>query len=147
MDSWHELRILFSGGDLPAAAWPFLLGAARALGFLLALPAWSSRLLPLRLRWAFAALLVFLMARPGPTGAATWPDPVAAVLLLLGEGFLGVALSWGTLIVLAAAKAAGSFISDQIGLSLGGAMDPLGESSEPALRGFLAFFAIHTFLS
>jgi flagellar biosynthetic protein FliR len=146
MEPWNELEALILGGGPPAAGYTFLLAAARAAGLLLVLPGWSSRLVPLRFRWAFAILLALVTARPAPEAASS-RDAGTVALLLPGELLLGAALGWGTLLVIGAVKAAGSFIADQIGLSLGGVMDPLDGASEPALRGFLALFVIHIFLS
>ncbi len=136
----------------------FLFAGARTLGLFLAVPFFSSRLLPFRFRLALAALFVIALpatlrgtaaggaATAAGAAAASFSDPRGALLCLLGEALLGLALGWSGLLVLGAIRGAAALIADQIGLSLGGAVSVAGEDG-PALRSFHAALGIFIFLA
>jgi flagellar biosynthetic protein FliR len=134
---------------LPLSGWTESLpGAARLVGILITVPVFSSRLLPWRLRIAF--LLLVLLSLPGlrPPGGMGAPEaPAPAALSAVAELFVGAAIGWWALLSLAAARGAAVFLSDQIGFSLGGVMDPLAEEGQHPLRSFHAALAIFIFLA
>jgi flagellar biosynthetic protein FliR len=65
---------------------------------------------------------------------------------VLAELLIGLCLGWTTFLVMGAVRAAATLLSEQIGFSLGGVMDPLAAESEPALRSFQAVLAAYIFL-
>ena len=135
--------------DLPSiGAW--MLTGARILGLTLAIPFFSGRLLAFRFRMALSAILAGALSMSLPAGFIA-PSPSGPGLpggeLLALEALTGFALGWSARLVLGAVRGAGAFISDQIGFSLGGALDPHLAPPEPALRALHGAFAIHVFFS
>jgi flagellar biosynthetic protein FliR len=130
-------------------AW--LLTGARIFGLTLAIPFFSGRLLAFRFRIALSAILAGALSTSLPAGSIS-PSPsgpglpVAGELLAL-EALTGFGLGWSARLVLGALRGAGAFISDQIGFSLGGALDPHLAPPEPALKALHGAFAIHVFFS
>lgn len=125
---------------------------ARVAGLLVAVPFFSSRLLPLRLRVAFVVLYLLcvpaVMLRVESHDTFSLSDPLTVVLTMVGEALVGLCLGWASLLVMGAIRGAAQSLSDQIGLSLGGVMDPLSEGSgQSVLQGFYGSFAVFIFLS
>ena len=118
---------------------------ARIAGFIAAAPLFPSGLVPWRFRAGFTLAVALAVGYGGlgvARGDASPVDPIAVVALpsfyleLLVEVALGLMLGWSALLVFAAARAAGSLLSDQIGFSLGAVVDPLADAGEPILRTF-----------
>ena len=125
---------------------------ARIVGLLFAIPFFSSRLVPFRFRLAFVVLYVLclpaVLLRVENQDILRLSDPLTGLLILVGEVFVGLCLGWASLLVMGAVRGAAQFLSDQIGLSLGGVMDPLSEGSgQSVLQGFYGSFAVFIFLS
>jgi flagellar biosynthetic protein FliR len=60
---------------------------------------------------------------------------------------VGFSLGWFAMVVLAAFRSAAVLVSDQIGFSLGGVLDPLSQGGEHVLRAFYGLFAVFVFVS
>jgi flagellar biosynthetic protein FliR len=135
--------------DLLPSIGGWALTGARLLGLTLAIPFFSGRILPFRSRVALSAILAVPLSGGLP---ADWTSPPLLDLGFPGaagrlglEALTGFALGWSARLVLEAVRGAGTFISDQIGFSLGGALDPHLAPPEPALRMLHGAFAIHVF--
>lgn len=133
-----------------------LFALARLCGFLAAIPLFSSRILPWRMRAGLAVLMLLALGAGAPEWRGIWsaaesemPAMAESERLLGGamELAIGFALGWGSFLVLGAVRAAAVFISDQIGLSLGGVVDPLAEQEEPVLRAFHGALAVFVFVA
>jgi flagellar biosynthetic protein FliR len=150
-------RALQTGEGLAA-----FLPAARVAGVALTVPCFSSKLLPVRFRVALTLLLMVGTLGALPLASMATPAERAAlpegglgafrfhgdiVPSILGELLVGLCLGWTTFLVMGAVRAAATLLSEQIGFSLGGVMDPLAAESEPALRSFQAALATYIFLA
>jgi flagellar biosynthetic protein FliR len=142
-------------------------------GLFISAPFFSSRIVPLKLRLGLAALLLMALPAgapllstlgvkalgpggPGSQGAgqllgegamASLRDPARGPLLLALEVLVGIGLGWTALLVFGALRGAAVLISDQIGFSFGGVLDPHSPEKEPVLRGFHSLLALYLFLS
>jgi len=137
--------------DLLPSIGAWALTGARLLGLTLAIPFFSGRILAFRFRLVLSAILAGPLSMSLPADwNAPYPSeagfPEAAALIAL-EVLTGFALGWSARLVLEAVRGAGMFISDQIGFSLGGALDPHLAPPEPALRALHGAFAMHVFFS
>ena len=143
----NELLTLGEGGA--SSVW--LLCGARLLGLILTAPFFSSRLIPFRLRAAFVVLLVAALFSQA---SSPWtPESAAALregtlsLFLVSELFVGMALGWTALLVLAAVRAAAVLISEQVGFAFGGIVDPSTDQEEPVLQGLYVGLALFVLLA
>lgn len=125
---------------------------ARVAGLVVAIPFFSSRLLPFRFRVAFIVLYLLclpaVLLRVQSQDTLQLSDPLNVLLILAGEALVGLCLGWASLLVMGAIRGAAQFLSDQIGLSLGGVLDPLSAGNgQSILQGFYGSFAVFIFLS
>ena len=134
------------------------LGTVRLFGFLCAIPVFSSRLLPFRMRAAFAGLFVTVVALAAPQTLHSWGSAALAAIppagdsagwvpLLVGETAVGLAMGWSLFLLLGAVRAAAAFLSEQIGFSIGGVMDPSATSGATALLSFHTMLTLFLFVS
>jgi flagellar biosynthesis protein FliR len=136
------------------AAWALV--AARLAGLGLAAPFFRFGVLPVRLRLAAlgAIALCVLLAAPlraelltaGASSLEILENPLDGWVLLASELLLGGALGWGCLLVLGAVQGACSLVAQQIGLSVGGAVDPQSQTEEGTLAPFYSLTAVCVFL-
>lgn len=120
---------------------------ARLLGVLSAAPAFAARQIPLRVRFAAAAVLCPVLV--GVAGKASGPiGEGGLVLALLAVKELAVGLGLGFLagLVLYGAAMAGSLAGRQTGLSLGAAFDPGRRALGAGLASFYYLLAALVFL-
>ena len=68
-------------------------------------------------------------------------------LAFVSEFAVGAMLGWGVLLFLSVARSMAGFITDQIGFSFGGTLDPSSPVEEPALRAFFGLVAVSLCLS
>ena len=152
------LRILFpewSSEECAAVA----LATVRLTGFLCAIPLFSSRLLPLRMRAGFAILFITVVALSAPRTLSSWGASAAMAIpasgetlvawapLLVGVASVGLVLGWSLFLLLGAVRAAAAFLSEQIGFSIGGVMDPSTTSGLTALLSFHTTLTLFLFVS
>jgi len=74
-------------------------------------------------------------------------DPARGPVLLALEILVGICLGWTAFLGLGALRGAAVLISDQIGFSFGGVLDPQSLEREPILRSFHATLALFLFVS
>lgn len=134
-----------------SATW--ILCGARLLGMMLTVPFFSSRLISLRFRAGFAVLMLIVLFGEAST---SWREEAATLIrestsslpvLFVSEAFIGMAVGWAALLVLAAIRAAAVLISEQIGFGFGGIVDPSVHHDEPVLRAFYGSLAIFVLLA
>ena len=127
---------------------PLSLDQAMQLGFLLltrlggmalVAPFFASRTVPVRLRTAM--LVVFTIVMLPAARAAAVPGAQVTPATFATEFVVGLAIGFGTAIVIGAAQAAGDFMAVQIGLQGASVLDPLTSVSVPTLGQFMTTFA------
>jgi flagellar biosynthetic protein FliR len=101
--------------------WPFL----RALALFTALPVLGTRTVPARVRIALAALIA-LAAQPTLAPPPAVPlDSALALVLVLQQVLIGLALGFAVRVVFAAIEFAGELVGLQMGLNLASFFDPV----------------------
>jgi len=123
-------------GTAPALA---LLGT-RISGLVLIAPTLSARTIPARHRAALVLLLTALLA---PVALLSLKNPARITPeSMLAEMVIGFTLGLGAAVIVAGAEAAGESIANQIGLSGAAILDPLNNTSVPALGQFMQLIAV-----
>jgi flagellar biosynthetic protein FliR len=129
---------------LPEVGFLYLLIFARVGTMLMLIPALGERVIPARLRLAFALAFTLVLY---PLLASTLPslptDIWHMIVLLLHELAVGLILGATARIVVMGTQIAGSVIAFQMGLSLAQAADPTNGGIQGAIVGsFLSFLGI-----
>jgi flagellar biosynthetic protein FliR len=138
--------------ELIAAAPVFLLVAVRALAMVETAPLLSSDANPQVVKVAlagFAAYAVF------PEARTVWTLPIYGegvvsltfLLLVIGEGIIGIIIGFFMTIVFSAFSTAGQFFSLQMGFGASETFDPLSQIENPLLGQYLNLVAMLVFLS
>jgi flagellar biosynthetic protein FliR len=144
----------------------FLLIAARALAMIETAPLLSSDAIPQAAKIAlagFAAFAVLPMAEmptvgAGGAGAAAFPgglysglryEPFSLrfILLVLGEGIIGVIMGFFLTIIFSAFSTAGQFFSLQMGFGASETFDPLSQIENPLMGQYLNLVSMLVFLT
>jgi flagellar biosynthetic protein FliR len=142
--------------ELLAAAPVFLLIAVRALAMVETAPLLSSDAHPQAAKIAlagFAAYAVFPGARAAGWGTefyaltAQGPFNLSFLLLVIGEGLIGLIIGFFITIVFSAFSTAGQFFSLQIGFGASETFDPLAQVENPLMGQYLNLVAMLVFLS
>lgn len=100
--------------------WPFI----RTLAMFSAMPVFSQRNLPMRVRIALAALTSFAAQASLPDMPLVPLDSAPAVMVILQQLVIGVSLGFAVRIVFTAIEFAGELIGLQMGLNYAGFFDP-----------------------
>lgn len=109
---------------LAPAGWPtFMLVLSRTLGVAVAAPAWSSALVPVRLRVALGVALALALA-PGIRHPAADDATLAQPLAVGAEMLVGVAIGLTAALLMHGATLGGEVVSVQMGLSMSSVYDP-----------------------
>lgn len=136
----------------------FLLIAARALAMIEVAPLLSSDAIPQAAKLAlagFAAFAVMPTAETFSVDAATGaladlryePFSLSFILLILGEGLIGLIIGFFLTIIFAAFSTAGQFFSLQMGFGASETFDPLSQIENPLMGQYLNLVAMLVFLS
>jgi flagellar biosynthetic protein FliR len=142
--------------ELLAAAPVFLLIAVRALAMVETAPLLSSDAHPQVAKIAlagFAAYAVFPGARAAGWGTefytltAQGPFNLSFLLLVIGEGLIGLIIGFFITIVFSAFSTAGQFFSLQMGFGASETFDPLAQVENPLMGQYLNLVAMLVFLS
>jgi flagellar biosynthetic protein FliR len=134
--------------DILAYGPAFLLIAVRALGMIETAPLLSSDATPQTAKIALAGFAAYA-AFPGAL-ARTWelePYGLSFVLLVIGEGIIGVITGFFLTIIFAVFSTAGQFFSLQMGFGASETFDPLSQIENPLLGQYLNLVAMLVFLS
>jgi flagellar biosynthetic protein FliR len=100
--------------------WPFI----RIMAMFAAMPVFSQRNIPMRVRIALAALTAFAAQASLPAMPQIPLDSPPAVLAVLQQLLIGLSLGFAVRIVFAALEFAGELIGLQMGLNYAGFFDP-----------------------
>lgn len=112
--------------------WPFL----RALALLSSLPLLGTRVVPVRVRIALAALVALAAQASLPPMPAVALDSGLALMLVLQQLLIGISLGFAVRLVFAAIELAGEIVGLQMGLNFAGFFDPLTASQTTASSRF-----------
>jgi flagellar biosynthetic protein FliR len=145
----------------------FLLIAARALAMIETAPLLSSDAIPQVAKIALAGFAAFAVMptaaafqAAGAGGAVSLPGAGAALgdlrfepfslrflLLIIGEGIIGVIIGFFLTVIFAAFSTAGQFFSLQMGFGASETFDPLSQIENPLLGQYLNLVSMLVFLS
>lgn len=126
----------------------FFLVLTRLSSFLLVLPIFGSKILPVPLKAAAAVLLSLFFCTTTPLGVdPTQVSLLGAVLLLAGEAVYGLALGLIVALLFAAVSLSGSVIEQQMGLTMAEIINPLSEEEVGPLATLLEMIFLLLFLS
>jgi len=143
----------------------FLLIAARALAMIEIAPLLSSEAIPQVVKISLAGLLAFavlptaeiffaannsgIITLPGGTVTDLRYEPfnLRFILLLIGEGIIGIILGFYLTIIFAAFSTAGQFFSLQMGFGASETFDPLSQIENPLMGQYLNLVSMLVFVS
>jgi flagellar biosynthetic protein FliR len=126
----------------------FALVLTRVSGFLLVLPVFGSRLLPIQIKAAAAVLLSLFFCTTVPLGI----DParistLGALVLLTSEAVYGLALGLIAALLFSVVQLSGHVIEQQMGLTMAEIIDPLTDEEVGPLASLLEMIFLLLFLS
>lgn len=122
--------------------WPFI----RTLAMFSAMPIFSQRNLPMRVRVALAALTSFAAQASLPDMPLVPLDSAPAVLVILQQILIGVCLGFAVRIVFTAIEFAGELIGLQMGLNYAGFFDPATGGQATATSRFFGTMVAFLFV-
>ncbi|MDR2601398.1 MAG: flagellar biosynthetic protein FliR [Spirochaetaceae bacterium] len=130
----------------------FLLIAVRAIALVETAPILSSESIPQIAKIALAGFAAFSVF---PTAGEAWQaasgietvSTLNFLLMLVGEGIIGITTGFFMTIIFAAFSTAGQFFSLQMGWSASETFDPLAQVENPILGQFFNLAAMLTFLA
>ncbi|MBO7162854.1 MAG: flagellar biosynthetic protein FliR [Spirochaetaceae bacterium] len=131
----------------------YLLVAARCLAMFMTLPLFSTRSVSTVAKVALAGYVAFLVLPTAFGGGYQGLDSIydistlQYVLLLVGEGLLGIISGFFITILFAAFSSAGQFFSFQMGLSAAEAYDALSQVENPLMGQLLNLIAMLLFMT
>jgi flagellar biosynthetic protein FliR len=119
-------------GWLAPLFWPFI----RVLALFSTLPLLGQRMVPMRVRIGLAGLIVIAAQPSLPTMPQVALDSPLAVILIVQDLLIGLALGFAVRIVFAAVELAGELIGLQMGLNYAGFFDPASGAQGTATSRF-----------
>ena len=139
MISFTETQLL---AWLTPVLWPFL----RALALFTALPVFSQRAVPMRVKIGLA-LFISLAAQPSlPAMPLIALDSPQAIMVLLQQLLVGFTLGFAVRVVFAAVEMGGELIGLQMGLNFAGFFDPATASQGTASGRFFGTLVAFLFV-
>jgi flagellar biosynthetic protein FliR len=112
--------------------WPFL----RALALFSSLPLLGTRVVPVRVRIALAALVTLAAQASLPAMPPVALDSWLAFMLVVQQLLIGISLGFAVRLVFAAIELAGEIVGLQMGLNFAGFFDPMTASQTTATSRF-----------
>jgi flagellar biosynthetic protein FliR len=144
----------------------FLLIAVRAFAMIQVAPLFSSEAIPMAAKFALAGFTAFavlptaevFMAANSPSGIVTLPggeltdlryEPFSLrfILLIIGEGIIGIIIGFYLTIIFAAFSTAGQFFSLQMGFGASETFDPIGQVENPLMGQYLNIVSMLIFIT
>ncbi len=133
--------------DVIAKAPIFFLAAARIFAMILTTPLLSMQSVPRTAKIALAGSIAFLvMPAAYPGGWDVDPFSLRYVLLVIGEGLIGVITGFFISMVFASFSSAGQFFSYQMGFGASEVYDALAQIENPLLGQYLNLIAMLVFV-
>ncbi len=133
--------------DVIAQAPIFFLAAVRIFAMILTTPLLSMQSVPRTAKVALAGFTAFLvMPSAYPGGWEVEPFSLEYVLLVIGEGFIGIITGFFVSMVFASFSSAGQFFSYQMGFGASEVYDALAQIENPLLGQYLNLIATLVFL-
>ena len=141
-----------------ASAPLYLLVAARCFTLIMTLPLFSSRTVPRIAKVALAFYLSYFVFNRLSLSSSPFASYTAYItssgnfnleyiLLLLGEGIIGLIIGFFVAIIFGAFSTAGQFFAFQMGFSAAEAYDALSQVENPLMGQYLNFLAMLVFLN
>jgi flagellar biosynthetic protein FliR len=112
--------------------WPFL----RALALFSSLPLLGTRVVPVRVRIALAALVALAAQASLPATPPVALDSWLAFMLVVQQLLIGISLGFAVRLVFTAIELAGEIVGLQMGLNFAGFFDPMTASQTTATSRF-----------
>ncbi|MFL6678495.1 MAG: flagellar biosynthetic protein FliR [Burkholderiaceae bacterium] len=128
---------------LTPVLWPFL----RVLALFTAMPVLGQRNVPVRVRIALSFFIALAAAGTAPAGPAVPLDSPAAVLLVVQQVLVGLALGFAVRIVFTAIEFAGEIIGLQMGLNFAGFFDPATAQQSTATSSLFSTMVAFLFIA
>ncbi|MDR2597173.1 MAG: flagellar biosynthetic protein FliR [Treponema sp.] len=144
----------------------YLLIAVRAFAMIQVSPLLSSEAIPQVVKIALAGFVAFavlptaevFMAANSPSGLVTLPggtltdlryEPFSLrfILLIIGEGIIGIIIGFYLTIIFAAFSTAGQFFSLQMGFGASETFDPIGQVENPLMGQYLNIVSMLVFIT
>ena len=133
---------------LETQLWLWMIAMIRPGAAFVAAPVFGAPQVPIQLRAVVAlAIGVPALANTPFVLPESGVVSVAGVLLVMGEGMIGLALGFAVQSGFSAALVAGEVVGNAMGLGFAGMMDPASGAPSPALSQYLSLMAIFLFLS
>jgi flagellar biosynthetic protein FliR len=123
--------------------WPFL----RVLALFTSMPVLGQRTVPVRVKIAFAFFIALAAAGTAPAGPNVPLDSPAAVLLVVQQVLIGLALGFAVRIVFSAIEFAGEVIGLQMGLNFAGFFDPATAQQSTATSSLFSTMCAFLFIA
>mgnify|MGYP006279780913 FL=1 len=133
---------------MPATLLGFTLVLTRTSTFLLVLPVFGWKTVPVNIKSAMAVLLaVFFSSRVPPMDAFSEASTLEVILLAASEGVYGLALGFIVMLLFSVVRISGHIIEQQMGLSMARVIDPLTGNRASPLSSLLEMIFVLLFLS
>ncbi len=120
---------------------------ARVSGMVMVAPVFSSRAVPLRLRYMISAVIALAAAGRMGSPVVSTIDPGEFVAAVVCEAFLGVALGYAVRLVFVGIELGAVHTVYQMGLGLGEVFEPFAEEISGPMRRLFYILAIVLFLA
>lgn len=134
--------------EILLAAPAFLLLAVRALAMIETAPLLSSDVIPQVVKLALAGFTAYSVFPTAPNNVAEVSTfGLNFVMLVIGEGLIGIITGFFINLVFAAFTTAGQFFSLQMGFAASETFDPLAQEENPLIGQYLNLVAMLVFLS
>ena len=130
-------------GWIVMIVWPL----ARILALIASAPITGNQQFPISAKIGLAVMLTVLVAPVLPEASVMDPASGAALLLLIREVLIGLAMGLAMRVVFAGVSMAGDIIGLQMGLGFAQFYDPLNHTQVPVTGQFLGLIATLVFLS
>ena len=128
---------------LTPVLWPFL----RMLALFTAMPVLGQRTVPMRVRIALAFFIALSAAAAAPVGPSVPLDSPAAVLLVVQQVLVGLALGFAVRVLFTAIEFAGEIIGLQMGLNFAGFFDPATAQQATATSSLFSTMVAFLFIA
>lgn len=130
-------------GWIVMIVWPL----SRILALIASAPITGNKQFPISAKIGFAVMLTLLVAPLLPAASVSDPASGAALLLLIREVLIGLAMGLAMRVVFAGVSMAGDIIGLQMGLGFAQFYDPINQTHVPVTGQFLGLIATLVFLS